>query len=53
MDIEGDLAIGLPFSMEYRPFSTMVYSAEFIWNDLVFVTEYERLVVDYTRSSSF
>ena len=52
MDIEGDLAVGLPFSMEYRPFSTLVYSAEFIWNDLVFATEYQRLVVDYSLSTT-
>ena len=50
MDMEGSLVVDLPFSLEYRPFSTMVYSAEFIWNDFMFATEYERLVVDYSLS---
>lgn len=47
MEIEGETDFTVPFALEYKPFATTVYSMEYIWNDLVITTEYERMTIDY------
>lgn len=48
IDVDSKMKFGgLPFVLSYQPYRSSVYSLEYMWNDLIFVTEYMRADIDY------